>query len=400
MAELNSNQGPKEQSFIASVLFAEIAGYADYPVFKQIQFTTQMRQLLECALALANSRDLLSVDREESVVLLFPGDPTDCFALAKQLSEVLAGDETYRDLPLHVGVNLGPVTMSTNELSVPQVNGVGVEDAARVARFGLLREVLISRAYYTVFARISKDYGLLQYREFLSDDSDESFAIYQIARPSTSPLTPPVLNPSTLPAFAPTARPGLRWRYAAVSAMVAVGAFAIYQIQPSDPLPAIHVPKAETTKAEWAAKREAQAAPAAAVVAVEPIPSPADAGASTALAPESAANAAEIVAKVHFHHAITSSTPQAPLVQRTESTKQVVAAAPIAKAATLRLAIKPWGEVYVDGKKVGVTPPIHKIKLTPGKRNIEVRNADFLPYHATLDARPDELLQISHRFDK
>lgn len=399
MEELNSDHGPKEQSFIASVLFAEIAGYDDYPVFEQIQYTTHMRQLLDRAVAQANRRDLLIIDREESVVVLFPGDPTDCFRLAQQLSEILSTDKTCFDLPLHVGVNLGPVTLSKNEFSVSQVSGAGVEDAARTARAGLLREVLISRSYYAVFARISKEYGSLQYREFISDDFDESFAIYRIAPPTISPVTPPVSNPPVLGVLASAAGRGLRWRYAAVSAIVAVGTFGIYQGQRSDTQPTLPSPITIATKLDGGEKSDAQSTQSAAIVAVEPIPATAKAQASAEPISESPAPA-EIVAAVNFHHAIPSSASASadPKAPRSQPVKRVAGAA-VTKTATVRLAIKPWGEVYVDGKKVGVTPPLRKIKVPAGKRRITVRNADFSPYHATIDIQPKSLLQISHRFD-
>ncbi|MDQ3261075.1 MAG: PEGA domain-containing protein [Pseudomonadota bacterium] len=399
MAELHTKEGLKEQSLIASVLFAEIAGYADRPVFQQIQYTTRMRQLLEHSIAQAASRDVVSFDREENVVVLFASDPMACFRLAKQLSDILAADESYRDLPLHVGVNLGPVTLSKNELNVAQVNGVGVEDAARVARAGLLREVLISRAYYTVFARISKDYTLLQYREFLSDDFDEWFAIYQIAPPSSSPETHPISNPSARDARAPFAGRTVRWRYAAMSAVIAIAAFATYQNQRSEMPQTDHPLKVVTTKTKDTPRREAQSIQAANIVAVVPIPSPAHAAAPSEPAMEADVDTAKIVAAVNFHHAIRSSEPSASSARRSKPAKHF-AASPIIKPATLRLAIKPWGEVYVDGKKVGVTPPLHKIKVPAGKRQIVVRNRNFLPYHATIEIQPDSLLQISHRFDR
>lgn len=409
MEQSSSNHGPKEQCFIASVLFAEIAGYNDYLVFEQIQYSTQMRQLLERAVARANSHDLLIIDREESVVLVFPGDPTDCFRLARQLSEILAADESCLDLPLRVGVNLGPVTLSRNELSVPQVSGTGVEDAARAAQAGLLREVLISRSYYAVFARISKEYGLLQYREFISDDFDESFAIYQIAPPTTSPVTPRVSHSPSLDALAPIAGRGLRWRYAAVSALVAAGAFAMFQSPRSDMQPTIHPSATTASKVESVAKRDVLPTETAATVAAEPILVAENAAASAEQSSEPAeasaeqlseppAPAAEIVAAVDFHHAIPSSASPGPIVRRPPPVKRVVRAAAVTTA-TVSLAIKPWGEIYVDGKKVGVTPPLRKIKVPSGKRKITVRNANFLPYHATIDVQPKSLLQISHRFD-
>lgn len=399
MADLHPNQGPKQQNFIASVLFAEIAGYADRPVFEQIQYTTQMRQLLERITAHCNSRNFLTVDREDSVILLFPGDPIECFDLAKLLTEELASEETHRDLPLYIGVNLGPVTLGKNELSMPQVSGVGVEDAARVARAGLLREVLISRAYYTVFARISQEHGLLQYREFISDEADESFAIYQIAQPSPSPLTAAVSDPSTFEIPAPPTASPSRWRYAGMSALVALSAFALYQNQRVDTVRTVAARQASVTIPKKVETVETRPARPTAHVAAEPAAAPPVVETAIEPTPELTAQPAEVVANVNFHHAITPAAPSVPETLEIKPVKSVISIR-TAKPVTVRLAIKPWGEIYVDGKKVAITPPTHNIKVSPGKRQIMVRNGDFLPYRATFDVRPESLLQISHDFDK
>jgi serine/threonine-protein kinase len=66
--------------------------------------------------------------------------------------------------------------------------------------------------------------------------------------------------------------------------------------------------------------------------------------------------------------------------------------------ARLGLAVTPWGEVYVDGKKRGVSPPLTELKLAPGKHRIELRNTNFPPYSETVDAEPDATLKIRHKF--
>ena len=42
-----------------------------------------------------------------------------------------------------------------------------------------------------------------------------------------------------------------------------------------------------------------------------------------------------------------------------------------------RLVIKPWGTVYVDGKARGVSPPLKRLALTPGKHRIKIVNPSF-----------------------
>ncbi|MGO4479594.1 hypothetical protein AB4Z32_25465 [Massilia sp. 2TAF26] len=48
-----------------------------------------------------------------------------------------------------------------------------------------------------------------------------------------------------------------------------------------------------------------------------------------------------------------------------------------AASATYKLAIKPWGVVYVDGVDRGVSPPVKRLTLTPGKHTIRVANPNF-----------------------
>ena len=51
--------------------------------------------------------------------------------------------------------------------------------------------------------------------------------------------------------------------------------------------------------------------------------------------------------------------------------------------ATLVFSVQPWGEIFVDGKSRGVTPPMKSLKLPPGKYKLEVRNTTFPVYTET-----------------
>lgn len=62
------------------------------------------------------------------------------------------------------------------------------------------------------------------------------------------------------------------------------------------------------------------------------------------------------------------------------------------------LAIAPWGEVYVDGQRMGITPPLNELTVLAGRRKIEIRNADLKPHIVMLDLRPDSAIKIKHQF--
>ena len=65
---------------------------------------------------------------------------------------------------------------------------------------------------------------------------------------------------------------------------------------------------------------------------------------------------------------------------------------------TVILAILPWGEVYVDGRKRGVAPPLRSLQLTPGRHEIEIRNTTFPRHVEKIDATPGAAVTIKHRF--
>lgn len=71
--------------------------------------------------------------------------------------------------------------------------------------------------------------------------------------------------------------------------------------------------------------------------------------------------------------------------------------APPAKA-TLALAVSPWGEVYVNGKSVGVSPPLTALQLDAGRHRVEIRNEALEPYRMTVNLKPGKPLKIKHKF--
>ena len=68
---------------------------------------------------------------------------------------------------------------------------------------------------------------------------------------------------------------------------------------------------------------------------------------------------------------------------------------PLAKVA---LAVAPWGEVYVDGKKKGLSPPMTEMRLAPGRHTIEIRNTTFRPHSETVDLKADANIKIKYKF--
>ncbi|HET6264771.1 MAG TPA: hypothetical protein VFD95_07930, partial [Usitatibacter sp.] len=66
--------------------------------------------------------------------------------------------------------------------------------------------------------------------------------------------------------------------------------------------------------------------------------------------------------------------------------------------ATVFLNVAPWGEVFVNGKSQGVSPPRKFIKLDPGKYRIEIKNTTFPAHVENLDLKTRDEITLRHRF--
>ena len=66
--------------------------------------------------------------------------------------------------------------------------------------------------------------------------------------------------------------------------------------------------------------------------------------------------------------------------------------------ARVALAIRPWGDIYVNGKKRGTTPPMKELWLKPGRYTVEIRNGGFAPYRQVVDVRAMATARLTHDF--
>lgn len=185
-------------------------------------------------------------------------------------------------------------------------------------------------------------------------------------------------RPEPLPA-APAAATSPRWRRLAVLGVpLAVAAavalwLATSARTPKPPTPATPI-----------------AAPASA-----PAPRTDDAPAAVAAAPAGKAPAPAAAAKPP-----TAPAPKPPPAAAPQAPPAAAAPAPAppAGSAQLGLAVSPWGEVYVNGRKAGVSPPLTELRLPPGKYAVEIRNATFPPFRTTVELRAQESVKLRHKF--
>ncbi|GAA4417300.1 hypothetical protein GCM10011450_11240 [Advenella faeciporci] len=69
-----------------------------------------------------------------------------------------------------------------------------------------------------------------------------------------------------------------------------------------------------------------------------------------------------------------------------------------ASMAVVNLSIQPWGDVYVDGRRRGASPPLRSLRLSPGTHTIEIRNGNLPSHVVTVELKSQQNTTVSHQF--
>jgi hypothetical protein len=180
--------------------------------------------------------------------------------------------------------------------------------------------------------------------------------------PAASPASPvphaapaPVPAPASAPLVAKTVdlgppAPARKWLWIGLAAVLLAGALYVVRQHGAE---------------------ELVGAPARAPQAVAPevVPAPAPAPAATAPAPE----------------AVPVPAPDATPATTSPAAAPAADAGEAATNSVYRLMIKPWGTVYVDGKRLGVSPPLKRLTLPAGRHTIMLENPGY----------PDRIIQLN-----
>jgi predicted Ser/Thr protein kinase len=199
----------------------------------------------------------------------------------------------------------------------------------------------------------------------------------EAAMPVAAPLA------AGLPPQAGTAKaaalPGKkRWQFgAAAAALLLTAGLGLYALahNTSDDTIMLALPQTMATPTRAAAPAQAKGlAPSESQVAVPPL--------------------------VTLPKASVPATPVAPAAVADVAPPAVEAkpAAPVVEMVSYKLAIKPWGTVYVDGRERGVSPPMKRLALPAGKHKIRIVNPSFPDYSINLESGKNKSGTIEHDF--
>jgi class 3 adenylate cyclase len=408
------------RTFICSVLFVDIVEYSQRVVADQIALKERFNAVLTEAITGVPTDDRIILDTGDGAAVSFLGDPEDTLFAGMSLRDAVANQQatTGPRLQIRVGVNLGPVRLVKDINGQPNIIGDGINVAQRVMSFAEPGQILVSRSYYDVMARLSEDYAkLFHYEGAKTDKHVREHEVYAISSTSgnlrrTVPVPAPrqaMRLPSLqLPRFL---RLGpRRWSEAlevnskllvaaplAFTLIVGTGVIARSHRGDDDSKPApapqpprvALAPKSEPVPPKPAPVEAAPQAQPVAPKAEEPRP---------AKEPKVAHKAKEPAPKPVVQTATTAEADTAAASPPPKPREpETVAIAP-PREGTVNIIALPWAEVFIDGTRQGVSPPLKAVPLKAGKHKVELRNGSFPPYVQTVELRPGTEINITHRF--
>jgi len=348
------------RTLVCSVLFLDIVEYSKKPVAEQLELKQAFNEVLANALEQVPQRDRIILDTGDGAAVTFMGDPEDA------LFASIAVRDHAGAVPVRLGVNLGPVRLVKDLNDQVNIIGDGINVAQRVMSFARPGQLLVSRSFYEVVSCLSRDYAnLFRHEGARTDKHVREHDVYSVTAgmPATRRLGD---------TFSQTADPeeprhwlagtgpfGLR-RSALLIApvlflLIIAGGVGARALMPEEP-------------------RAATKPLAKALAAGAPV---------SAVQPQSAETAA--AAKKIAH-----------LEKKPERADKAEAGA--SGATRVELAIAPWGEVLLDGKRRGVSPPLRVLEVAPGPHTVEIRNSTFPAYVEKVQVKSGEAVRIRHRF--
>ena len=151
----DAKSGAEARTLVCSVLFLDLAGYSMLGVAEQIKLKQRFNEILAGSLADMEARDRVVIDTGDGAAIAFLDDPE------RALFAAIAIFDNVGELPVRMGINLGPVYVSKDINGQDNVIGDGINVAQRVMSFAQKGELLVSRSFYEVVLLLSGDYAAM-----------------------------------------------------------------------------------------------------------------------------------------------------------------------------------------------------------------------------------------------
>ena len=160
------------RTLVCSVLFTDIAGYSRVGVSEQIRLKQKFNEVVAAALVDLAPRDRVVIDTGDGAAIAFLDDPE------RALFAAIAIFDNVGELPVRMGINLGPVHVSKDINGQDNVIGDGINVAQRVMSFANAGELLVSRSFYEVVLLLSGEYASMFHAK--TSQTDKHMRVHEV----------------------------------------------------------------------------------------------------------------------------------------------------------------------------------------------------------------------------
>lgn len=346
------------RTFVVCVLLIDIVGFSKRSVSSQRAVKGRFNAMLTNTLASVPRQSRIEVDTGDGVATAFFGDPEDAlFAALAFLDQMrtIGGDWFVR-----IGINLGPIRVIHGVGGNRKLVGDGMNDVEAVMTSAAPGQVIVSHSYFEMLARICDSHPQLfarvemtkekhrkkrQFYRFVGEEIDAKRIMREILGRSRSHL--PSSSPHTFRRVLDHGASSLQGFFSkGVNISASVAMLLLVSLA-----------------AWWTLSGNTNSWPS---------------GASGAPTAQSTKGVAKSVTAIDAE----SGAPETIVM-----TKGVIL-----------LLVQPWGEIYIDGVRRGISPPLKSLKLAQGKYRIEVRNGEFAPYRDTIEVKNGQTHKVIHTF--
>ncbi len=388
------------KTIVCSVFFLDIVEYSKKSVSGQISLKERFNAFLSIAIRDVPIGDRIILDTGDGAAISFLGDIEDALQAALSMRSSLLDEGVRMEPPLLVrmGINLGPVRLVKDINGQPNIVGDGINVAQRVMGFADPGQILVSRSYYDAVSRLSQEYaGMFHYQGSRTDKHVREHEVYAIGYPGdfTSTQRRYVLEHQAEGAQG-LARFKIKTRQYWECVLSQLSQWEHHAI--------------ELFKCATLAQRVGMGSAAALILLLggwglyelghtsdtQSPPQLESLSVSQALPPPVSGASAPVAASQVQAQSVDGHEKTVQGVKQSERIRTL--AETTGGPAVVSLAIQPWGEVYLDGKLQGVSPPLLELQVVAGKHGLEIKNGPFPPYKQVFKAKSGAKIKIKHNF--
>ncbi|MBI5889180.1 MAG: adenylate/guanylate cyclase domain-containing protein [Nitrosomonadales bacterium] len=409
------------KTIICSVVFLDIVEYSKKSVSGQISLKERFNAFLSIAIRDVPVNDRIILDTGDGAAISFLGDISDALHAALSMRSSLLNEGVRMEPPLlvRIGVNLGPVRLVKDINGQPNIVGDGINVAQRVMGFADPGQILVSRSYYDAVSRLSQEYaGMFHYQGSRTDKHVREHEVYAIGYPGDFTSTQRSLAKQVrhsgatgfdavmfkmenywdifIDTMARWERRGIEM-YRKASRRQRIAAIGVASFVLLFSLVALTVKLASRSPDQKTVPVAAQEKPAG----ERTLP--------VASAPATTENKAKppspkAAVAVGKNNKVAENSKPAAGEKKVQGVKQSSRVRTLVETtgapAVLNLVIVPWGEVYLDGRMQGISPPLMELQVLAGKHVIVVRNTTLPSFTKTIRVKSGEKVKIRHDFAK